>query len=90
MRQTLIAGALVVASMLLAQTASAAEFYVVRDTTTKKCTVVDSKPTSTTKTVVMTGRCEPARHAPDLDGKAGLQLRQAQRDLLKMAPEFYD
>ena len=41
--------------MLVAQTASAAEFYVVRDTTTKKCTVVDSKPTSTTTTVVDNG-----------------------------------
>jgi hypothetical protein len=55
LRQTLIAGALVVASMLVAQTASAAEFYVVRDATTKKCTVVDSKPTSTTTTVVDNG-----------------------------------
>jgi hypothetical protein len=37
------------------QIASAAEFYVVRDATTKKCTVVDSKPTTTTTTVVGDG-----------------------------------
>jgi hypothetical protein len=50
-----IAGVLVVASTLLAQTVSAAEFYVVRDASTKKCTVVDSKPTTTTTTVVDNG-----------------------------------
>ncbi|SFJ72981.1 hypothetical protein [Bradyrhizobium sp. Gha] len=31
--------------------ASTAEFYIVRDATTKKCTVVDSKPTTTTTVV---------------------------------------
>ena len=30
----------------------AAEFYIVRDATTKKCTIVDQKPTTTTTTVV--------------------------------------
>jgi hypothetical protein len=38
-----------------AQTAVAAEFYVVRDATTKKCTVVDTKPTTTTTTIVDNG-----------------------------------
>ena len=28
------------------------EFYVVQDATTKKCTIVDKKPTATTTTVV--------------------------------------
>ena len=37
------------------QAASAAEFYIVRDATTKKCTVVDAKPTTTTTTVVGDG-----------------------------------
>ena len=55
MNKYLIAGAFVVASALVAQTASAAEFYVVRDATTKKCTIVDSKPTTTTTTVVDNG-----------------------------------
>ena len=36
-----------------AQTAT--EYYVVRDASTKKCTVVDKKPTSTTTTVVDNG-----------------------------------
>ena len=31
---------------------AADEFYVVRDTATKKCTIVDKKPTVTTTTVV--------------------------------------
>ena len=39
----------------IAQTAMAAEFYVVRDATTKKCTVVETKPTTTTTTVVDNG-----------------------------------
>ena len=29
-----------------------AEFYIVQDTATKKCTVVDKKPTVTTQTIV--------------------------------------
>ena len=33
----------------------AAEFYVVQDTSTKKCTIVDTKPTTTTTTVVDNG-----------------------------------
>jgi hypothetical protein len=37
------------------QAASAAEFYIVRDATTKKCTIVNSKPTITTTTVVGDG-----------------------------------
>ena len=32
--------------------AQSAEFYVVQDTATKKCTIVDKKPTVTTQTVV--------------------------------------
>jgi hypothetical protein len=38
-----------------AQTATVSEYYVVRDATTKKCTVVDKKPTTTTTTVVGDG-----------------------------------
>ena len=40
-------GALAFASTTVAESAIAAEFYVVRDSTTKKCTVVDTKPTTT-------------------------------------------
>jgi hypothetical protein len=38
-----------------AQTATVSEYYVVRDASTKKCTVVDKKPTTTTTTVVDNG-----------------------------------
>ena len=41
--------------VVCAQTASAAEFYVVRDSSTKKCMVVDTKPTTTTTTIVDNG-----------------------------------
>jgi hypothetical protein len=33
----------------------AAEFYVVQDAGTKKCTIVDKKPTTTTTTIVDNG-----------------------------------
>jgi hypothetical protein len=55
LKNILIIGALAFAVTAVAETANAAEFYVVRDTTTKKCTVVDSKPTTTTTTVVDNG-----------------------------------
>lgn len=47
----LLAGLIVTAfaGTALAQTT---EFYVVQDTATKKCTIVDKKPTVTTMTVV--------------------------------------
>ena len=38
-----------------AHCAQTAEFYVVQDTATKKCTIVDKKPTTTTTTVVDNG-----------------------------------
>jgi hypothetical protein len=48
MKKTALAAFLVV----LASPALAQEFYVVQDTATKKCTIVDKKPTVTTMTVV--------------------------------------
>lgn len=54
MKKYLVGGTLA-AALLTAQTAMAAEFYVVRDATTKKCTVVDAKPTTTTTTIVDNG-----------------------------------
>ena len=48
-------GTVVFAASVVAETAIAAEFYVVRDATTKKCTIVDTKPTTTTTTVVDNG-----------------------------------
>jgi hypothetical protein len=55
LRKFLFVGALAFAATSIAQTASAQEFYVVRDTTTKKCTIVDTKPTTTTTTIVEGG-----------------------------------
>ncbi|HKS19473.1 MAG TPA: hypothetical protein VJS63_09740 [Bradyrhizobium sp.] len=55
MRKILMIGALAFAASAIAESAVAAEFYVVRDATTKKCTVVDTKPTTTTTTIVDNG-----------------------------------
>lgn len=55
MKKLLMVGTLVFAASAVAETAVAAEFYVVRDATTRKCTVVDSKPTTTTTTIVDNG-----------------------------------
>ena len=47
---------LIGAAMLVAFIAPAhADFYVVQDVKTKKCTIVDQKPTTTTTTVVGNG-----------------------------------
>ncbi len=55
MKKFLMVGTLAFAASAMAQSAVAAEFYVVRDTTTKKCTIVDTKPTTTTTTIVDNG-----------------------------------
>lgn len=55
MKRLLMIGALAFAATTVANSAMAAEFYVVRDATTKKCTVVDTKPTTTTTTIVDNG-----------------------------------
>ena len=41
--------------------AVAAEFYIVQDSSTKKCTIVDKKPTVTTTTVVGDGKVYTTR-----------------------------
>jgi hypothetical protein len=50
MKRVLIIAATVAA--FAAPAFAQSEFYVVQDTTTKKCTIVDKKPTVTTQTVV--------------------------------------
>ena len=57
MKKFLIAGAVAAFSVTsaFAQTTESSEFYVVRDASTKKCTIVDKKPTTTTTTVVDNG-----------------------------------
>ena len=47
-----IAAALATAIAVPAFAQSATEYYVVQDTTTKKCTIIDKKPTTTTVTQV--------------------------------------
>ena len=51
MKIRLIAAAALVASFA-APAFAADEFYVVQDTSTKKCMIVDKKPTVTTQTIV--------------------------------------
>jgi type IV secretory pathway component VirB8 len=51
--KALIAGVLVIAFAMPALAAD--EFYVVQDVKTKKCTIVEKKPTTTTETVVGNG-----------------------------------
>jgi len=53
--KTLMLSGTVVAVAATGAYAQTAEFYVVRDATTKKCTIVDTKPTTTTTTVVDNG-----------------------------------
>ena len=46
----------VVAFTVTSAFAQTTEFYVVRDATTKKCTIVDKKPTTTTTVIVGDGK----------------------------------
>lgn len=45
-----------IAFMTGAAYAQAAEFYVVQDTATKKCTIVDKRPTTATTVIVGDGK----------------------------------
>lgn len=56
--KTLIASVMVVA---LAAPALATEFYIVRDTTTKKCTIVEQRPTTSTVVVMGNGKVYTTR-----------------------------
>lgn len=46
------AAALLASALAMPAFAQTAEFYVVQDTATKKCTIVDKKPTVTTEKIV--------------------------------------
>jgi hypothetical protein len=48
-------GTALVAVLAMPAAAQTTEFYIVRDASTKKCTIVDKKPTTTTTTVVGNG-----------------------------------
>lgn len=54
MKKMLLAACAVGFAISTAQ-AQTAEFYIVQDSSTKKCTIVDKKPTVTTTTVVGDG-----------------------------------
>ncbi len=47
----------------------AAEFYIVQDTTTKRCTIVEQKPTSQTTVVAGGGRTYTTRQEAEGDMK---------------------
>jgi hypothetical protein len=56
MKKLLISAAMVAAFVATSAFAQpAAGFYIVRDATTKKCTIVDQKPTTTTTTTTVVG-----------------------------------
>jgi hypothetical protein len=55
MRSFILSGALAIFAITSSAQPSFADYYVVRDASTKKCTIVDTKPTTTTTTVVDNG-----------------------------------
>jgi vancomycin permeability regulator SanA len=59
MRLKLLVAAAAIAA--LATPALAAEFYIVQDTTTKRCTIVEQKPTTQTTTIVGNGKTYTTR-----------------------------
>jgi hypothetical protein len=56
LRNTLIASALTLGLAVPAFAQTTTEFYVVQDASTKKCTIVDKKPTTQTTVVVGDGK----------------------------------
>ena len=58
MKKILICGAVLAfaGTSAFAQSTVSSEYYVVRDATTKKCTIVDKKPTTTTTVIVGDGK----------------------------------
>jgi hypothetical protein len=55
MRATLLISILAFTASATLPALAADEYYIVQDTSTKKCTVVQQKPTSTTTTIVGDG-----------------------------------
>jgi hypothetical protein len=53
--QKIAVAAVLVGALAIPAFAQSTEFYVVQDKTTKKCTIVDKKPTVSTQTVVTPG-----------------------------------
>jgi hypothetical protein len=59
MNKRMIIGSILLAA--IATPAAAAEFYIVQDSGTKRCTIVDKKPTTTTTVVVGDGKVYTTR-----------------------------
>jgi len=55
MKSFILSSAVAVFAITASAQPSFADYYVVRDASTKKCTVVEAKPTTTTTTVVDNG-----------------------------------
>jgi hypothetical protein len=55
MRTFILSSVLAVFAISVSAQTSFADYYIVRDASTKKCTIVDTKPTTTTTTVVDNG-----------------------------------
>lgn len=55
MKKLLLSATVVAFAATSAFAQMATEYYVVRDATTKKCTIVDKRPTTTTTTIVDNG-----------------------------------
>jgi hypothetical protein len=55
MKKLLLSGAVAAFAVTSAFAQTATEYYVVRDTATKKCTIVDKKPTTTTEVTQVGG-----------------------------------
>ena len=70
MKKILISGAIAVIMTTAAYAQSATEFYVVQDASTKKCTIVDKKPTTTTAVVVGDGKVFKTRTEAETGMKA--------------------
>jgi hypothetical protein len=66
----LVSGALAAGLALPASAQTATEYYVVQDTTTKKCTIVEQKPASTTTNVVQVG---PVAFKSRTEAEAGMK-----------------
>jgi NAD(P)H-dependent flavin oxidoreductase YrpB (nitropropane dioxygenase family) len=70
MKKFLISAATAVIMTGAAYAQTATEFYVVQDASTKKCTIVDKKPTTTTTVVVGDGKVFKTRMEAESGMKA--------------------
>jgi hypothetical protein len=67
MKKTLIAAALI--ASFAAPAFAAGEFYIAQDTATKKCSIVEQKPTSSSMTLLNSGHSYKSRS----DAESGMK-----------------